>query len=216
MPRALQRNAFQRALARLDPRLRAEMASVAALADTAPTAVAAAAAILAPATSVADSETMRRLRRVKSTDIGLERGWSAKLLARGWAPGGERRECPSCGYRWVDKYRKDECPKCVAPLAMPQWQRNKRVPGEASTFKQPPTSVMESRSGVCYDGEPHHFRLGRCRRCGMSEGKAVEEAFAAQRPAEKLVYVDRETWLRCSSPIKSRKAGAPAFAPAAN
>ena len=40
------------------------------------------------------------------------------------------------------------------------------------TFKQPPDSAMESRSGICPKGRggPHEWRLGRCRRCGLPEG----------------------------------------------
>ena len=67
----------------------------------------------------------------------------------------------------------------------------KRLPGEASTFKEPPGSAMESCSGVCKQGGAHEWRFGRCSKCGRAEGTEVEEAFATANPREK---VDRRRW----------------------
>ena len=86
-----------------------------------------------------------------------------------------KRECPTCAHRWLDKYGKDECPKCLAPLANLQQMHaaggQPRLPGESSTFKLPPGSAMESVSGICSFGGPHEWRFGRCRKCGMGEGR---------------------------------------------
>ena len=56
---------------------------------------------------------------------------------------------------------------------MPLWQRNRRLPGEASTFKEPPGSAMESESGICRKGGMHLWRYGRCCKCGRSEGSEI-------------------------------------------
>jgi len=81
-----------------------------------------------------------------------------------------RMQCPGCGHRWLDKHHKDECPKCLVPLSTPDWQRNRRLPGEVSTYKHTASSAMESCSGLCPRGGQHHWRLGRCAKCGRGEG----------------------------------------------
>ncbi|PNW71518.1 hypothetical protein CHLRE_16g657650v5 [Chlamydomonas reinhardtii] len=80
-----------------------------------------------------------------------------------------RKECPTCGYGWLDKYGKNECPKCLNPLvgggAVP-----KRAPGEASTFKSRASDAGESVSGDCSKGGAHTWKFGKCSKCGVGEG----------------------------------------------
>ena len=87
---------------------------------------------------------------------------------------GRRRECPTCAHQWMDAHGKDECPKCLSKLAEPIAMKLaggwKRSPGEVSTFKQPPSSAMESQYGSCIHGGLHYWRFGICKKCGASEG----------------------------------------------
>ena len=89
-------------------------------------------------------------------------------------PGKEmRRSCDTCGHSWIDKYGKDECPKCLTPLSAVGY---KRAPGEASTNKQSAASAMESASGVCpKDGEPHTWKFGKCSKCGKGQGTELTQ-----------------------------------------
>lgn len=84
-----------------------------------------------------------------------------------------RRSCPYCGHHWLDKYGKDECPKCLNPLsaggAVP------RMPGEAVTNKQCASSAMESEFGKCPKGGAHTFRFGKCSKCGKGEGAELAD-----------------------------------------
>jgi hypothetical protein len=99
------------------------------------------------------------------------------------SPASKRLECPTCGHRWLDKYQKDECPKCLSKLStsfmLIAKGGSRRVAGEVSTFKQPPGSAMESESGSCLFGGPHSWRFGRCSKCGRSEGKHVKASTPA-------------------------------------
>eukprot|EP01059_Diplonema_ambulator_P009898 TRINITY_DN1987_c0_g1_i1.p1 TRINITY_DN1987_c0_g1~~TRINITY_DN1987_c0_g1_i1.p1 ORF type:complete len:111 (+),score=21.54 TRINITY_DN1987_c0_g1_i1:57-389(+) len=103
-----------------------------------------------------------------------------------------RKRCPHCDFSWLDKYGKNECPKCIQPLtsgqavgSRPSWQGTSytttpqsRVaghriqPGEVSTFKQRASSAMESSSGSCNKGGAHMWKFGKCSKCGVGEGYA--------------------------------------------
>jgi len=80
----------------------------------------------------------------------------------------KRKECATCGNKWLDKYGRDECPKCLTPLSSAGHQR--RQVGEASTYKQSAGSAMESKFGSCPEGGEHSFKFGKCSKCKRSEG----------------------------------------------
>ena len=96
---------------------------------------------------------------------------------------GKRRNCPACEHSWVDFWRKDECPKCLACLSQP----NKRQPGEAATNKQ---LSSESSSGRCPNkggpARPHRWKWGRCSQCGKGQGDETKDA-ARAKAREKVV-----------------------------
>ena len=90
----------------------------------------------------------------QAIDAKREANIAAKAAATG-----TRRECPHCAYTWVDKYGKEECPKCLKPLGD---VTTKRAMGEVSTYKQAAGSAMESASGECPKGSAHTFKFGKC------------------------------------------------------
>eukprot|EP01059_Diplonema_ambulator_P003105 TRINITY_DN1274_c0_g1_i1.p1 TRINITY_DN1274_c0_g1~~TRINITY_DN1274_c0_g1_i1.p1 ORF type:complete len:151 (+),score=1.69 TRINITY_DN1274_c0_g1_i1:86-538(+) len=104
-----------------------------------------------------------------------------------------RKRCPHCDFSWLDKYGKNECPKCCQPLttghapgSRPSWStsaysssqvsgntaQHRIQPGEASTYKQSASSAMESQSGSCSKGGAHTWKFGKCSKCGRAEGYA--------------------------------------------
>eukprot|EP00919_Chromeraceae_sp_WS-2016_P049189 GHVR01116396.1.p1 GENE.GHVR01116396.1~~GHVR01116396.1.p1 ORF type:complete len:116 (+),score=33.20 GHVR01116396.1:29-376(+) len=77
-----------------------------------------------------------------------------------------KKECGTCGYTWLDKYGKDECPKCNTKLgASPS-----RQVGEVSTNKAKASDAGESQSGTCPKGGPHQWKYGACMKCKKAEG----------------------------------------------
>eukprot|EP00240_Pyramimonas_obovata_P014538 CAMPEP_0118958610 /NCGR_PEP_ID=MMETSP1169-20130426/62710_1 /TAXON_ID=36882 /ORGANISM="Pyramimonas obovata, Strain CCMP722" /LENGTH=222 /DNA_ID=CAMNT_0006906733 /DNA_START=146 /DNA_END=811 /DNA_ORIENTATION=- len=64
------------------------------------------------------------------------------------APGTEvRKKCPTCDWSWLDKYNKNECPKCM----------NLLVPSRLVPTRYRPGSSMESESGSCKQGGQHKW-----------------------------------------------------------
>lgn len=77
-----------------------------------------------------------------------------------------KKQCPTCSFSWIDKYRKNECPKCLCLLTAPA----KRAPGEVSTNKKKPGDALEWESGECSRGGAHAWKFGRCTKCSVGEG----------------------------------------------
>ena len=111
-----------------------------------------------------------------------------------------RMECDMCGYKCVPQWLNDKahCLKCQAVLrsrnSVHESKRevvgaeangeDRRVAGEVSTFKMPPSSAMESASGSCSkapDGV-HHWKYGKCNFCQQAEGKLAKGPGVMQNP----------------------------------
>lgn len=131
-------------------------------------------------------------RRIGTSEAELLGGFT-ECDVQPWRPppirAGERRKtCPVCAFSWLDRWKKDECPKCLNSLShssrLASGGGARRVPGEVSTFKQPPSSAMEYLSGQCKWGGAHLWRFGRCSKCGLAEGSrrgVVDSSYAPLR-----------------------------------
>mmetsp|Transcript_9041 Transcript_9041/g.22751 ORF Transcript_9041/g.22751 Transcript_9041/m.22751 type:complete len:373 (+) Transcript_9041:79-1197(+) len=89
-----------------------------------------------------------------------------------WPPPAQeiRRKCPTCDFAWLDKYRKDECPKCLCKLSTAFKDQERRQPGEVSTYKYSPSEAFQSESGKCKKGGHHQWKFGKCLKCDAAEG----------------------------------------------
>ena len=112
-------------------------------------------------------------RSASATSVGSADGGFAKSIRPTTAPKEVRKTCPYCAHSWLDKYGKNECPKCLNPLSAGGYVP--RMPGEAVTNKMCASSAMESEFGSCAKGGVHTFRFGKCTKCGKGEGAALAD-----------------------------------------
>lgn len=57
----------------------------------------------------------------------------------------------------------------------------RRAPGEASTYRHPANSAMESAGGQCPRGGMHIWKFGKCTKCGRGEGDEVASKLLVDR-----------------------------------
>ena len=117
------------------------------------------------------------------TDERRRAGTSKRSGGSGTRKLSTRKECPRCAHRWLDKWDKDECPRCLAQLSAPQWK---------AKTPQTPGSAIASYSGTCPRGGPHAWRLGRCRQCGQDEGRTKTQLPGRQKYPELFVARERK------------------------
>jgi hypothetical protein len=74
-----------------------------------------------------------------------------------------RKACPTCRFEWVDKYGRNECPKCFVPLD----EASLALMSPQRRFKA--ADAMQSASGLCIVAtkgmgypSPHHWKYGKC------------------------------------------------------
>ena len=112
----------------------------------------------------------------------------------------DKKTCPHCNHGWYDKYGKNECPKCLKPLTGGD-DRGAIVAGGGMSYmaKDGPdvtTKVLGDaefndkwgcKKNLDPDGSKgihKEWRFGKCRDCGMGEGKyntAFQEWMEKQR-----------------------------------
>ena len=80
----------------------------------------------------------------------------------------KKMQCPKCRHKWLDKYRKDECPRCLTRLS------------EASAF------AVCAPFGVWQTGRAEAFRRGRGQR--SSGGRVVQYGGSTPRPPPTLCH----------------------------
>ena len=138
-----------------------------------------------PPAQVSVADAVKEMREANSELASKLGGAAAELEKKHRAAADARKSCPSCGHSWLDKYGKDECPKCLSPLG---GGGGKRAPGEASTHKASAGSAMESSSGDCTKGGPHTWKFGKCSKCGLGEGAAAAKPVGECPKGGKHIY----------------------------
>jgi len=107
----------------------------------------------------------------------------ASMMGADWeAVPSNRKNCPTCGHKWLDAHGKDECPKCLAPLS------GGKARGGNCGNGQSAGSAMESSSGDCSKGGAHTWKFGKCSKCGAGEGGAGAVKFGECDKGGKHIY----------------------------